>query len=188
MGKINKNNPKTKLIDNTPKKKLGTIAKSKDVIKKKEALKTDKSKLLLTKTITPKKTTSKKEKFRQKHTKLMNKFTLIKKQQKEERARKNREKTAVIGDLKPLKDALPSLDDILKLSKEKDHIKTGVKEFDDAAEKKNLNTKQKLKKKKEKFMKQVNTFHTILQDPEFKKNPREAIRYHIQYTHGLIDE
>lgn len=189
MGKINKNTLKTKLIDsNSPKAKLTTITKSKDVLKKKDAAKTDKSILLLNKTITPKKTTSKKEKFRQKHSNLMNKFKLIKKQQKEERARKNREKTAVIGDLKPLKDALPSLDEVLKLSKEKNQLKTGVKEFDEETENKNLNPKQKLKKKKDKFMKQVNTFQTILKDPEFKKNPREAIRYHIQYTHGLLDE
>lgn len=189
MGKINKNNLKTKLLDATsPKAKLAGKVTKKDVPSPAVKETKDKSKLLLNKTITPKKLTSKKEKHRQKHTNLMNKFTLIKKQQKEERARKNREKTAVIGDLKPLKDALPSLDDIFKLSKEKDQLKTGVKEFDENAEEKRLNPKEKIKKKKQEFMKKVKTFQSILKDPEFKKNPREAIRYHIQYTHGLVDE
>lgn len=191
MGKIYKNNIKTKLIDSkSPKHKVVTKGKSKEAASTHVvAITKDKSKLLLNKTITPKKITSKKEKHRQKHKNLMNKFTLVRKQQKEEKARKNREKTAVIGDLKPLKDALPSLDDILKLSKEKDQLKTGVKEFDaNADEEKHLRTKQKIKKKREKFLKQVKSFQSILKDPEFKKNPREAIRYHIQYTHGLIEE
>ncbi|XP_037810553.1 protein FAM207A [Lucilia sericata] len=188
MGKINKNNLKTKLLDTkSPKQKLNTKEKSKDNCS--DVPTKDKSKLILNKTITPKKTTSKKEKHRQKHKNLMNKFTLIRKQQKEERARQNRQKTAVIGDLKPLKDALPSLDDIFKLSKEKDQLKTGVKEYDPTEEdNKHLSAKQKIKKKKEKFIKQVKSYQAILKDPEFKKNPREAIRYHIQYTHGLVEE
>ncbi|XP_065360157.1 ribosome biogenesis protein SLX9 homolog [Calliphora vicina] len=187
MGKVNKNNLKTKLLDSkSPKQKLNSKEKSKDASA--DVVTKDKSKLLLNKTITPKKTTSKKEKHREKRKNLMNKFTLIRKQQKEEKARKNREKTAVIGDLKPLKDALPSLDDIFKLSKEKDQLKTGLKEFEASGEEKHLSAKQKIKKKKEKFMKQVKSYQSILKDPEFKKNPREAIRFHIQYTHGLVEE
>ncbi|KAM7356862.1 uncharacterized protein ACRADG_002451 [Cochliomyia hominivorax] len=183
MGKINKNNLKAKLLGNkSPKQKQAAKGTKTDVNS------IHKDKILLHKSITPKKITTKREKYRQKRKNLLNKFSLIKKQQKVERARRNREKTAVIGDLKPLKDALPSLEDILKLSKDKDQLKTGVKEFDEISEEKSLNLKQKIKKKKEKFIKQVKSFQAILKDPEFKKNPREAIRYHIQYTHGLVDQ
>lgn len=192
MGKINRIKTKAKISEKKSKSLQKTTPnnKSNEKSANEAAGGKDKSKLLLNKTITPKKTTSKKDKFRQKHKNLMNKFTLIKKQQKEERARKNRENTAVIGDLKPLKDALPSLDAIFKLSKEKDQLKTGIKEFDATPkeEEKKLNVKQKLKKKKDKFIRQVNSYQALLKDPDFKKNPREAIRYHIQYTHGLLEE
>ncbi|XP_067645520.1 uncharacterized protein [Eurosta solidaginis] len=150
-------------------------------------------KLLLPKTPSPKKRAiTKREKVRQKHKNLMNKFALLKKQRKENAARKNREKTAVIGDLKPLKDALPSLNELFKLSKKNSDIKTGIKEIDEPGQltksEKKLTVNQKIKKKKEKFIRQVSSYQALLKDPDFKKNPRDAISYHIKYTHGLIDE
>lgn len=128
---------------------------------------------------------SKKEKYIQKRSNLMNKFVLLKRQQKEERNRKNREKTAIIGDLKPLKDALPSLNEVLKLSKETAYLKTGIHELGDVIKTgERLNQKKKLKRKKEKFIRQINSYQKLLKDVDFKKNPREAIRYHIKYTYG----
>ncbi|XP_054733130.1 ribosome biogenesis protein SLX9 homolog [Anastrepha obliqua] len=155
-----------------------------------------KDKLLLPKSPTNKrKTITKREKVRRKHKQLMNKFALIKKKRKEEAARRNREKTEVIGDLKPLKDALPSLDELFKLSKQKSDIKTGTKDIDESTrnnhttkEEKKMNVQQKLKKKKEKLIRQVTSYTALLKDPDFKKNPRDAISYHIKYTHGLIDD
>lgn len=128
---------------------------------------------------------SKKEKYNQKRQKLLNKFALLKQQQKEDADRRKREKTVVVGDLKVLKDALPSLDEIMQLSKEKTHLKTGIREVDQSANPKHLSAKKKIKTKKEKFARQVKAFEKLLKDPDFKQNPREAIRYHIKYTHGL---
>ncbi|XP_061398426.1 ribosome biogenesis protein SLX9 homolog [Musca vetustissima] len=135
-----------------------------------------------------KNTISKKEKFSQKRHKLLNKFALLKQQQKEDAERRRREKTAIVGDLKVLKDALPSLEEIMKLSKEKSHLKTGIQAVDATSkDPKQLSTKKKIKTKKEKFARQVKAFEKLLKDPDFKRNPREAIRYHIKYTHGLIE-
>ncbi|CAD7004347.1 unnamed protein product [Ceratitis capitata] len=191
MGKVNKN------IRMKAKAAVGKAVAATNNIKSKtwtdSALARD-DKLLLPKTPVKKKAITKREKVRQKHKQLMNKFSLMKKQRKEETARKNREKTAVIGDLKPLKDALPSLDELFKLSKKPD-TKTGIKEIDEPTQnnenlkdEKKLNVKQKLKKKKEKFIRQVNSYQALLKDPDFKKNPRDAISYHIKYTRGLLDE
>ncbi|XP_054085942.1 ribosome biogenesis protein SLX9 homolog [Zeugodacus cucurbitae] len=194
MGKVNKNIrmkakaavSKAAAATNNIKTKIQTVGKKEDTI-------VTEDKLLLPKTPTKKKAITKREKVRQKHKGLMNKFALIKKQRKEEAARKNREKTAVIGDLKPLKDALPSLDELFKLSKQPDS-KTGIKHIDEPTSKetpiddKKLSVKQKLKKKKEKLVRQVNSYQALLKDPDFKKNPRDAISYHIKYTRGLIDE
>ncbi|XP_036336551.1 protein FAM207A isoform X2 [Rhagoletis pomonella] len=197
MGKVNKNiRAKAKAAaakaagaTNNIKSKISAVAKSDESSMTEE-------KLLLPKTPTvKKKAITKRDKVRQKHKQLMNKFALLKKKRKEEAARKNREKTAVIGDLKPLKDALPSLDELFKLSKQKSDIKTGIKNIDESTqsnqkgrEEKKLNVKQKLKKKKEKFIRQVSSYQALLKDPDFKKNPRDAISYHIKYKHGLIDE
>lgn len=194
MGKVNKNIrikakaavSKATAATNSIKAKIQTIGKKDDTSAMDD-------KLLLPKTPTKKKAITKREKVRQKHKHLMNKFALIKKERKEEAARKNREKTAVIGDLKPLRDALPSLDELFKLSKQPDS-KTGIKHIDEPTARetpkvdKKLNVKQKLKKKKEKFVRQINSYQALLKDPDFKKNPRDAISYHIKYTRGLIDE
>ncbi|XP_037934015.1 protein FAM207A [Teleopsis dalmanni] len=140
---------------------------------------------MLHKTITPKKIGKKKDKLKRKHKNLMNKFVTMAAKRKEENARKNREKTAVVGDLKPLKDALPSLDELFKMTKAKGNIKTGVKEFDEEPQK--LNPKQKFRQKQNKLISQANSYQALLKHPDFKKNPREAIAFHIKYTHGLLD-
>ncbi|XP_011212748.2 ribosome biogenesis protein SLX9 homolog [Bactrocera dorsalis] len=194
MGKVNKNiRMKAKAAVSKAATATNNIKTKIQNVGKKDDTGVLEDKLLLTKTPTKKKAITKREKVRQKHKHLMNKFALIKKQRKDEAARKNREKTAVIGDLKPLKDALPSLDELFKLSKQSDS-KTGIKDIDEPTSKENpkddkkLNVKQKLKKKKEKFVRQVSSYQALLKDPDFKKNPRDAISYHIKYTRGLIDE
>lgn len=63
------------------------------------------------------KTISKKEKAKLKKEVVIQKLELTKEAFREDKNRKKREKTAVIGDLRPLLDSLPSLDSILTLSK-----------------------------------------------------------------------
>ncbi|XP_055844363.1 ribosome biogenesis protein SLX9 homolog [Episyrphus balteatus] len=187
MGKVNKTRAlKQKLskrIDAT--KKAVTSIASKVSFKAKD--KSSDTNLLLSQTpsgLTPKKHKNKKEKFRLKHKNLLTKFAQQKKQKKEEIAKKNREKTAVVGDMKKLKDALPSLDELFKLSRE--NIKTGVP-IEEPQVPKKLNTKDKIKKKNKQLVNRVSSLQALLKDPDFKKNPREAIAYHIKYTNGLIE-
>uniref|UniRef100_A0A1I8PCY5 Ribosome biogenesis protein slx9-like n=1 Tax=Stomoxys calcitrans TaxID=35570 RepID=A0A1I8PCY5_STOCA len=130
---------------------------------------------------------SKKEKYIQKRSKLVNKVGLYKQLQKEEANR--RKAFSLVGDLKPLKDALPSLDEIIKLSKEdKDHLKTGIQEFDNGAKGQKCSSKRKLKLRREQFVRQVTSYQKVLNDPDFIKNPRDIISYHIKYTHGLLEK
>ena len=73
------------------------------------------------------KTISKKEKAKLKKEVIIQKLELTKEAFQEDKNRKKREKTAVIGDLRPLLDSLPSLDSILTLSKSMS--KSGVPNF-----------------------------------------------------------
>uniref|UniRef100_A0A1L8EBT5 Ribosome biogenesis protein SLX9 n=2 Tax=Haematobia irritans TaxID=7368 RepID=A0A1L8EBT5_HAEIR len=129
---------------------------------------------------------NKKEKYIQKRLKLVNKVSLFKSLQNEER--KRRKNMAIIGDLKPLRDALPSLDEVLKMTTgEKQNLKTGIKEFDLTTKEGKKTAKNNVKRNREKFIRQVTSYQNLLKDPDFRKNPRDAIRYHIRYTHGLLE-
>ncbi|EDW76004.1 uncharacterized protein Dwil_GK14899 [Drosophila willistoni] len=141
---------------------------------------------LLHKTLTPKSITTKKEKSVQKHKKLLKRFTAARKERKEETARKNREKTKVIGDLKPLRDALPSLQDIYKLvkTKQNDPAERTMLTEPEAP----LSVKQKIKKKRTEMVNQVQAFEKLIKDKNFKKNPREVISAHVRNKYHTIDE
>ncbi|XP_017110160.2 ribosome biogenesis protein SLX9 homolog [Drosophila bipectinata] len=141
---------------------------------------------LLHKTLTPKSSTTKKEKSALKHKKLLKKFAETRKERKEETARKNREKTKVIGDLKPLKDALPSLQDIYNL------VKTKQK---DAAEKITLtepeaplSANEKIRKKRTEVVNRVKSFEKVIKDKKFKQNPREVIAAHVRNKYQAMEE
>lgn len=130
----------------------------------------------------PEKRQTKKEKQDEKHKNLLQKFQDQKKKDKEEKKRKNREKTAVIGDMRPMKDALPSLDDLFSM--DRSQIKTGIKEVD-LMSKKKLTKVEKIKKRKNEVISRVNCIQSWLKDTDFKKNPREAIAAHIRYMKSL---
>ncbi|KAH8379466.1 hypothetical protein KR009_005109 [Drosophila setifemur] len=141
---------------------------------------------LLHKTLTPKKTTTKKEKFALKHKKLLKKFAETRKERKEETARKNREKTKVIGDLKPLRDALPSLQDIYQL------VKTKKKDTGEQAEltepEAALSANQKIRKKRTELVNCVKSFEKVIKDKKFKENPREVIAAHVRNKYQAMEE
>lgn len=140
---------------------------------------------LLHKTLTPKKTQTKKEKSAQKHTKLLKRFVETKKEFKEDNARKEREKTKVIGDLNPLRDALPSLGDIYKLVKTRS--KTEGEEAALAAPEK-LSAKQKIKKKRAEIVNKVKSFEKLIKDKNFKKNPREVVESLVRNKYQAMEE
>lgn len=72
---------------------------------------------------------SKKDKQDLKKEEVLQKIELTKKAFVEEKDRKKREKTAVVKDMRPLMDALPSLDSLLHFKKSGD-LRTGVPAFD----------------------------------------------------------
>ncbi|XP_034104610.1 ribosome biogenesis protein SLX9 homolog [Drosophila nasuta] len=140
---------------------------------------------MLHKTLSPKQTATKKEKSAQKHTKLLKRFVTIKKEVKEENARKNREKAKVVGDLKPLRDALPALGDIYDL------VRSSRKPAEDKsalAEPEKLSAKKKIKTKREEYVKKVQSFEKLIKDKNFKKNPREAISNHLRNKYQAMEE
>ncbi|XP_055373487.1 ribosome biogenesis protein SLX9 homolog [Condylostylus longicornis] len=149
----------------------------KDLVKPKE-----KSKILFQKTITLQKSKTKKEKMKIKKKALMEKIDWIKEQELENAKKKKREKRKIIGDLNPLKDALPSLDELRKLKP--DEIKTGIKEFDNKDKRKNKKPKNKIERSKERkkeFLDRYKCLNSILKDKKFRENPRATIAEHIKF-------
>lgn len=92
---------------------------------------------------------------------------------KEESDKKKRKQTAVTGDLKPLEDALPTLDLLMKTSapskpepqdKTKTLPYTGLK-------------KESIRKKE--MLADINLFSQVIKHPAFKANPIATITEHL---------
>lgn len=129
---------------------------------------------------------SKKNKIKDKRKSLINKIDLLKEAKREVLAQKKRQRTAIIGDLMPLKDALPSLDSLFLLKQSLD-IKTGVPEFDEemevpAEKSKNSLKKEQMRNVAKEHSKRLNYYQRLIADDTFKKNPREVIAAHIRNT------
>lgn len=120
---------------------------------------------------------SKKEKQKVKHQKTRAKIELTKEAFKEDKARKKRQKTAVVGDLKPLLNSLPSLDELVK-PRDKS-IKTGISSIDrrisNAPKNKHERRQHQLNEKTATMLDRFDNVQKIWRDPEFKKNPRKLI-------------
>ncbi|KAL5292368.1 hypothetical protein ACFFRR_011272 [Megaselia abdita] len=210
MGKLNKsrvlkhsvkqNDHEMEVDLKKPKKLNTTLFKAKQIIEKKQKIPAPKILKEATKEIKEtgkltvkkkeekkgqsEKHQTKKEKQQEKHKNLLKKFQDQKKKDKDEKKRKNREKTAVIGDMKPMKDALPSLDDLFSM--DRSQMKTGIKEVD-LMTKKKLTKVEKIKKRKNEVISRVDCIQSWLKDSDYKKNPREAIAAHIKYMKSLED-
>ncbi|XP_017957170.1 protein FAM207A [Drosophila navojoa] len=139
---------------------------------------------LLHKILSPKKTITKKEKSAEKHSKLIKRFGEIQKKLKEEQARKVREKTKVVGDLKPLRDALPSLGEMYNL------VKAQKKKKEEIAveEAETLSAKKKIKKKRNEYVNKVRSLEKLIKDKNFKKNPREIVANHVRNRYRAMED
>nr|XP_019546345.1 protein FAM207A-like [Aedes albopictus] len=127
---------------------------------------------------------NKKEKVKFRKEEILKKIELTQKAFKEDKLKKKREKTAVTGDMRPLLDALPSLDSLFKMKSTADSIKTGVPKFDKKAVPK---TKQqlkveRLKKKKVDFLARCQKVNQVLKSKKYRKNPKKMIAEHIRNT------
>lgn len=126
---------------------------------------------------------NKKEKVKFRKEEILKKVELTQKAFKEDKLKKKREKTAVTGDMRPLLDALPSLDSLFKM-KSADTIKTGVPKYDKKVVPK---TKQqlkveRLKKKKVDFLARCQKVNQVLKSKKYRKNPKKMIAEHIRNT------
>lgn len=181
MGKLK--NPSAK--KSTKAKNLadsGNDSKQNKNDKKKKTIKQPYVLKLLKPTSGVKKIISKKEKQKMKKQKLENRFALTKAAFKEDKAKKKRMKTPVVGDLKPLLDSLPSLDELLTI---RDPNRTGIASIDKrikAKQPKSKSGRRELQRseKTEKMLDRFDHVQKIWRDPEFQKNPRKLIAEQVR--------
>lgn len=137
-----------------------------------------------------KKIISKKEKLKLKKEKLQKGVELTKAAFKEDKAKKRRQKTAVVGDLKPLLDSLPSLDELLTLRDKSG--RTGISSIDRRIQKKPRTKQgrrqQMLHEKTEKMLDRFDHVQKIWRNPEFQKNPRKLIAEQIRKRREVNEE
>uniref|UniRef100_A0A182U0Z1 Uncharacterized protein n=1 Tax=Anopheles melas TaxID=34690 RepID=A0A182U0Z1_9DIPT len=127
---------------------------------------------------------SKKEKKQFRKEEMLKKVQLTKQAFKQDKERKKREQTAVTGDMRPLLDALPSLDSLFEVKTAATVMKTGVPKYDRKAEPKTKKERrtQRLKQRKKEFLKRCSTIKRVLNDTTFKKDPKKMIADHIRNT------
>lgn len=113
----------------------------------------------------------KKDKLKLRREQFMKKIDVLGRMKKEQKAEKKRRKTPIIGDVNPLRDALPSLESLLK-------NRTNVKYTPE--EPKKTRGIAKAKKRKKELVQGVKTFKAVMNNDTFKKNPLESITRHIQ--------
>lgn len=154
------------------------------------------------------KTITKKDKMKNRRNNLLKKIDNVQKAKKEDKAKKRREKTAIIGDLRPLQDALPSLASLMKFKPSPHQIRTGLGfntptvainhrqqvipfKLESSVLPPKLSKiskkaikKQKIKTLAKEYKQRFNHFQLVLSNEEFKRNPREAIAAHIQATNA----
>jgi len=178
MGKVKK--PK-----DLNQKKSNAIKTKQKVLKEKGKKTKNKSHILKLPKALPgiKKTISKKEKQKMKKISLEKRVELTKAAFKEDKDKKKRQKTAVVGDLKPLLDSLPSLDELLTLRDQS--RKTGITSIDRCIPKKPPRTKQERREqmrheKTEKMLDRFDHVQKIWRNPEFQRNPRKLIAEQIR--------
>uniref|UniRef100_A0A182MCH7 Uncharacterized protein n=1 Tax=Anopheles culicifacies TaxID=139723 RepID=A0A182MCH7_9DIPT len=119
---------------------------------------------------------SKKEKKQFRKEEMLKKLELTKQAFKQDKERKKREQTAITGDLKPLLDALPSLESLFEV-KTAAALKTGVPKFDKKMEPKTKKQRQahRRNKNKREFMKRCRTIKRVLNDKAFKQDPKKMV-------------
>jgi hypothetical protein len=136
-----------------------------------------------------KKLITKKDKKKLKKQKVLDGILTTKKKFAEDRARKKREQTEIVGDMRPLLDSLPSLDELITI-REKSK-RTGISAIDNRIPKK---PKNKFEKKKiltsiktEKYLDRFDHLQKVWKDENFKKNPRELIAQQIKQRRAMMN-
>lgn len=94
-----------------------------------------------------------------------------------------REKTAIVGDLRPLLDSLPSLDELMTI---RDNSKADLKSHQQNVQRKPKNKFEKKKmlihEKTEKFLDRFDHMQKMWKEPAFKANPRQMLADRIRQS------
>ncbi|XP_013787995.1 protein FAM207A-like [Limulus polyphemus] len=111
---------------------------------------------------------SKKEKRKLRHDGFLQKIEAIKAAKKKEIETKKRKETPLVGDMKPLEEALPNLELLIK-----DNRKTRSQKLDKPQGKKTLKAQQKA------MLQDIETFQYVLKHPAFQEDPIGTVTAHI---------
>ncbi|KAK2187016.1 hypothetical protein NP493_180g01030 [Ridgeia piscesae] len=115
---------------------------------------------------------SKKEKRKLKREFLTKKIDQIKLMRQQAKDHKKRQKTAIVGDMRPLVDTLPTLELLLKdCSKVQQPSETKPKKE---------KAIQKTKTKQKQMNTEISLFRQVLEHPSYKANPLSTITEHLQ--------
>lgn len=112
----------------------------------------------------------KKDKKKLRHDIWVKKLNAVEAAKKAEKDRKKREKTAIVGDIGLLGDALPTIELLMKKSSQVNK--------NEGEEKKRGIAKEK--KRKKQMMEDISVFKQIVEHPAYKENPTETIMTHLQ--------
>ena len=119
----------------------------------------------------------KKEKMKMRRGMLVTKLTNVQTEEREVKAKKQREKVVIVKDIKPL---LDDLEDIEKEIKQKDEHEKCLK----LKKPKRSKCTQKNKKRKDQFMADLDFLKAAVAHPEYVKNPIGTVTLHLKNTIG----
>lgn len=120
---------------------------------------------------------SKKDKRALKHELFMKKINAIEKARQNLRETEKRRKMPVVGDMKPLKDALPTLELLSKKSTDEKKKQISSKP---------LSSRSSFAKKKA-LLEDIAIFHQVINDDSFKQNPAEVIKTYLKNKYQYDD-
>ncbi|XP_058063592.1 uncharacterized protein LOC131213545 [Anopheles bellator] len=126
---------------------------------------------------------TKREKKQFKKDEMLKKVELTKEAFKRDKEQKKREKTVITGDMRPLLDALPTLDSLFQI-KSSGTLKTGVPQFDKKVKPKTKHQLRtnRLKKNRKEFITRCRTIEKVFKNKEYRKDPKKMIAEHIRNT------
>lgn len=119
----------------------------------------------------------KKDKRKLKHDLWMEKLNAVELAKKKAKEKLKLQQTPIIGDIRALGDALPTLDLILKKS-------TGPADNREVKKAKGIQTE---KKRKKQMMENISIFQQVYGHPAFKDKPTDTISEHLHNRHKLED-
>ncbi|CAH1790233.1 unnamed protein product [Owenia fusiformis] len=122
----------------------------------------------------------KKDKRKLRHDLWLQKLNAGESAKNEEKARKKREKTAIVGDMRPLEETLPTLELLLKGKGRKRTTST-------SSDEKAKSLKKEATRKKE-ALADIRLFQQVLKHPKYKESPFHTISEHLHNKQKQEDE